>query len=70
MKIEFYCFRKKFVECQGTQRVLQLPKTTESSLREVSVWGIFVFCRLLRIAITVVIAMNTQSKTAVQNMDN
>lgn len=45
-------------------------KATEISLREVSTLGIFMLSRLLRKAITVIITLNTQSKTAAQNMAN
>lgn len=54
-----------------TWRILQPPsKAIGNSLREVSALGMFLLSRLFKRVITVMIAVNTQSKIAVQNMDN
>ena len=59
-------FPTKYVECWGVQRILKLPKSTESSLREVAALGMLLFCRPFGMETTVTIATNASSKTAVQ----
>lgn len=71
LNIWFRGLRKKSIEYQSSYtKSSRALKATEISLREVSTLGIFMLSRLLRKAITVIITLNTQSKTAAQNMAN